>query len=86
MHFDSVEDFERWVEDLVAGKIEPPNYHDIRHASREDAEECLRLQQEEARKLGLDPEEVVLLQDPFSGEWLVLVPWKQIEAGLAQFW
>ena len=88
--FDSVDEFFRYLEQLVAdireGRVEDPPYHAVFLANRVEAEESLSYHRAEAVRLGFDPDRVVLLRDPSSEVWVVLIPSDQDDAAFEELW
>jgi len=88
--FDSVDEFFRYLEQLVAdireGRVEDPPYHAVFLADRAEAEESLSYHRAEAVRLGFDPDRVVLLRDPASDAWVVLIPSDQDDAAFEELW
>ena len=77
---------EQMVADIKAGRITFPPYHAISFADRAEAEGSLEFHREEATRLGLEPEKVVMLRDPVTEQWTVLIPSEQFSAGLDEVW
>lgn len=88
--FDSVDEFFRYLEQLVLdireGRAEDPPYHAVFLADRAEAEESLSYHRAEAVRLGFDPDRVVLLRDPASDAWVVLIPREQDDAAFEELW
>ena len=88
--FDSVDEFFRYLEQLVAdireGRVEDPPYNAVFLADRAEAEESLAYHRAEAVRLGFDPDRVVLLRDPASDAWVVLIPREQDDAAFEELW
>ena len=88
--FDSVDEFFRYLEQLVAdireGRVEDPPYHAVFLADRAEAEESLAYHRDEAVRLGFDPDRVVMLRDPASDAWVVLIPSDQDDAAFEELW
>jgi len=88
--FDNVDEFFRYLEQLVAdireGRVEDPPYHAVFLADRAEAEESLSYHRAEAVRLGFDPDRVVLLRDPASDAWVVLIPSDQDDAAFEELW
>jgi len=88
--FDSVDEFFRYLEQLVAdireGRVEDPPYHAVFLANRSEAEESLAYHRNEAVRLGFDPDRVALLRDPSSEAWVVLIPSDQDDAAFEELW
>jgi len=88
--FDSVDEFFRYLEQLVAdireGRVEDPPYHAVFLANQAEAEESLAYHRREAVRLGFDPDRVVLLRDPSSEAWVVLIPREQDDAAFEELW
>ena len=88
--FDSVDEFFRYLEQLVAdireGRVEDPPYHAVFLANRGEAEESLAYHRNEAVRLGFDPDRVVMLKDPASDAWVVLIPREQDDAAFEELW
>ena len=88
--FDSVDEFFRYLEQLVLdireGRAGDPPYHAVFLADRAEAEESLAYHRREAVRLGFDPDRVVLLRDPSSEAWVVLIPSDQDDAAFEELW
>jgi hypothetical protein len=88
--FGSGDEFLRYVEQMVAdireGRIEDPPYHAVFLANRVEAEESLSYHRAEATRLGFDPGRVVMLRDPVSDDWVVLIPRDQDDAAFEELW
>ncbi len=88
--FDSTDEFFRFLEQMVAdireGRVEDPPYHAVFLANRAEAEESLAYHREEAVRLGFNPDRVVMLRDPSSDAWVVLVPRDQDDAAFEELW
>ena len=88
--FDSVDEFFRYLEQLVAdireGRVEDPPYHAVFLANRGEAEESLSYHRAEAVRLGFNPDRVVMLRDPTSDAWVVLIPSDQDDAAFEELW
>jgi len=88
--FGSGDDFLRYMEQLVEdireGRVEDPPYHAIFFAVRTEAEESLLYHRAEAARLGFAPERVVMLRDPASDAWVVLIPRDQDDAAFEELW
>ena len=88
--FDNVDEFFQYLEQLVAdireGRVEDPPYHAVFLADRAEAEESLSYHRAEAVRLGFDPDRVVLLRDPSSEAWVVLIPSDQDDAAFEELW
>jgi len=88
--FDSVDEFFQYLEQLVLdireGRVEDPPYHAVFLANRGEAEESLAYHRHEAVRLGFDPERVVMLRDPASDSWVVLIPSDQDDAAFEELW
>jgi len=89
-NFDSTDEFFRFLKQMVAdireGRVEDPPYHAVFLANRVEAEESLSYRRAEAVRLGFDPERVVLLRDPTSEAWVVLIPRDQDDAAFEELW
>ena len=88
--FDSVDEFFRYLEQLVMdikeGRVENLPYNAVFLADRAEAEESLSYHRAEAVRLGFDPDRVVLLRDPSSEAWVVLIPSDQDDAAFEELW
>ena len=88
--FDSTDEFFRYLEQLVVNikecRVEDPPYHAVFLANRAEAEESLAYHREEAVRLGFDPNRVVMLRDPSSEAWVVLIPREQDDAAFEELW
>jgi len=88
--FDSVDEFFRYLEQLVAdireGRVEDPPYHAVFLANQAEAEESLAYHRREAVRLGFNPDRVVMLRDPASDAWVVLIPREQDDAAFEELW
>jgi len=88
--FDSGDEFLRYMEQMVAdiraGRVEDPPYHAVFLANCIEAEESLAYHRDEAARLGFDPERVVMLRDPVSEAWVVLIPRGQDDAAFEELW
>ena len=88
--FDSVDEFFRYLERLVMdikeGRVENLPYNAVFLADRAEAEESLSYHRAEAVRLGFDPDRVVLLRDPSSEVWVVLIPSDQDDAAFEELW
>ena len=78
--------WEQVVADIKAGRHKPQPYHPIPCGSLAEAEASLEFHRDEATRLGLDPERVVMLRDPVTEQWTVLIPSEQFSAGLDEVW
>jgi len=77
---------DQMVADIKAGRITFPPYHAIPFDSLPEAEGSLSYHRSEATRLGFDPERVVMLRDPVSGGWVVLIPRDQDDAAFDEVW
>jgi hypothetical protein len=88
--FGSGDDFlrfmEQLVEDIREGRVEDPPYHAVFLANRVEAEESLSYHRDAAVRLGFDPDRVVMLRDPISDAWVVLIPREQDDAAFEELW
>jgi hypothetical protein len=88
--FGSGDDFlrfmEQLVEDIREGRVEDPPYHAVFLANRVEAEESLSYHRDAAVRLGFDPDRVVMLRDPASDAWVVLIPSEQDDAAFEELW
>jgi hypothetical protein len=88
--FDSTDEFFRYLEQLVVDikecRVEDPPYHAVFLADRAEAEESLAYHRKEAVRLGFDPDRVVMLRDPASDVWVVLIPSDQDDASFEELW
>jgi len=88
--FDSGGEFLRYMEQLVAdireGRVEDPPYHAVFLANQAEAEESLAYHRDEAVRLGFNPDRVVMLRDPASEAWVVLIPREQDDAAFEELW
>jgi hypothetical protein len=88
--FDSTDEFFRYLERLVMdikeGRVENLPYNAVFLADRAEAEESLAYHRKEAVRLGFDPDRVVLLRDPSSEAWVVLIPSDQDDAAFEELW
>jgi hypothetical protein len=88
--FDSTDEFFRYLEQLVVDikecRVEDPPYHAVFLANRAEAEESLAYHRKEAVRLGFDPDRVVMLRDPASDVWVVLIPSDQDDASFEELW
>jgi hypothetical protein len=88
--FGSGDDFLRYMEQLVEdireGRVEDPPYHAVFLANRAEAEESLSYHRAEAVRLGFNPDRVVMLRDPTSDDWVVLIPRVQDDAAFEELW
>ena len=88
--FDSTDEFFRYMERLVMdikeGRVENLPYNAVFLADRAEAEESLAYHRREAVRLGFDPDRVVLLRDPSSEAWVVLIPSDQDDAAFEELW
>jgi len=88
--FNSGEEFLQYMDqrvaDIKAGRVTFPPYHAISFADRAAAEGSLAFHQQEATRLGFDADRVVMLMDPVSGDWVVLIPRDQDDAAFDEVW
>jgi len=77
---------ERLVMDIKEGRVENLPYNAVFLADRAEAEESLAYHRKEAVRLGFDPDRVVLLRDPSSEAWVVLIPSDQDDAAFEELW
>jgi hypothetical protein len=77
---------EQMVADIKAGRHKPQPYYPIPCGSLAQAEASLEFHRVEAMRLGLEPERVVMLRDPVTEQWTVLIPSEQFSAGLDEVW
>jgi len=88
--FEDGDEFLRYMGQLVAdirdGRGEGPPYHAVFLANRVEAEESLSYHRDEAVRLGFDPSRAVMLRDPVSDAWVVLIPRDQDDAAFEELW
>ena len=86
--FGSGDEFLHYMEQLVAdireGRVEDPPYHAVFLSNRAEAEESLSYHRAEAVRLGFNPDRVVMLRDPTSDAWVVLIPRDQDDAAFEE--
>lgn len=88
--FNSGEEFLRYMDQMVAdiqaGRRQFPDYHAMSFTERDKAEGSLSYHRAEATRLGFDPDRVLMLKDPVSGGWVVLIPRDQFDASFSEVW
>lgn len=69
---------------LMSSKIPTPILTFSVQGNKEEASWKLAYQRDEAIRLGFDPSRVVMLRDPFTETWVVLIPSDQFDAALSE--